>query len=125
MSAPSLLVLDDDPAIRRLLDTYFGGLGWSVHACGDPDDALELAGSDRPFDAVICDLHFTPAHEAEGLEIIEKARRARPSAALLLLTAAIGPLRGEALARGADQVISKPTSLAALRDAALRAMKKP
>jgi CheY-like chemotaxis protein len=123
---PRLLVLDDDPAVQSLLRTYFHGLGWSVEVCGDAAGALRLAISDLPFDAVICDLHFTPARQAEGLEIVARARDSRPDAAVLLFTAAAEPdVRDRALARGADQVIVKPAPLAALRDAALRAMKKP
>lgn len=123
---PRILVLDDDPAVLSLLRTYFGGLGWYVEVCGEPGAALRLAGSDVPFDAVISDLHFTPARNGEGLEIVEQARRQRPNAAVLLFTAAAeGPLPQVALDRGADQVIFKPAPLTKLRDAALRAMKKP
>jgi CheY-like chemotaxis protein len=117
---PRLLVLDDDPTILALLGTYFGGLGWQVETCADADSALRLVGSGQPFDVVICDLHFGPAREAEGLEIVARARERRPAAAVLLFTAA-----ADALSRGADEVIAKPASLASLRDAALRAMKKP
>jgi CheY-like chemotaxis protein len=123
VSSPSVLVLDDDPKVQLLLHTYFGGLGWSVQSCGDPANAMVIADSDQHFDAVICDLHFTPGRQAEGLALIERARQRRPRAAVLLFTAADGPLRKEALARGANQVITKPSSLTALRDAALRAMK--
>jgi CheY-like chemotaxis protein len=123
---PRILVLDDDPAVLSLLRTYFGGLGWYVEVCGEPGAALRLAGSDVPFDAVISDLHFTPARNGEGLEIVEQARRQRPHAAVLLFTAAAeGPLPQVALEKGADQVIFKPAPLASLRAAALRAMKKP
>ena len=100
---PRVLVLDDDPKVQQLLRTYFGGLGWSVQSCGDPANAMAIADSDQPFDAVICDLHFTPGRNAEGLELIERARHRRPAAAVLLFTAADGPLRKEALARGADR----------------------
>jgi len=123
---PRLLVLDDDPSVLSLLRTYFGGLGWYVEVCADAGAALRLAGSDVPFDAVISDLHFTPARNAEGLEIVAQARRQRPRAAVLLFTAAAeGPFPQAALERGADQVIFKPAPLGSLRDAALRAMKKP
>ena len=123
---PRVLVLDDDPSVLSLLRTYFGGLGWYVEVCGEAAAALRLAGSDVPFDAVICDLHFTPARAGEGLEIVEHARRQRPNAAVLLFTAAAEDrVKQAALERGADQVIFKPTPLTALRDAALRAMKKP
>jgi CheY-like chemotaxis protein len=122
----TVLVLDDDPTILTLLGTYFGSLGWHVQACGDAERALRLVGSETPFDAVICDLHFTPAREAEGLQIVALAREHRPKAAVLLFTAAAdNHVRESALRHGADEVIAKPASLASLRDAALRAMKRP
>jgi len=121
-----LLVLDDDPGLLTLLRTYFGGLGWLVTVCADASKALELVGSDPPFDAVICDLHFTGAHLGEGFELVSRARRRWPDAAVLLFTGVPGPgVREEALRRGADEVILKPAPLSRLRDAALRAMKKP
>ncbi len=121
-----LLVLDDDHGLLALLRTYFRGLGWHVEECADAEAGLRLAESSAPFDAVICDLHFSPAHGAEGLEIIEGARRRRPHSAVLLFTGAADErVREEALRRGADEVITKPAPLSRLRDAALRAMKAP
>jgi CheY-like chemotaxis protein len=121
-----LLVLDDDHNILALLRTYFRGQGWQVDACAEAQGALQLADSDAPFDAVICDLHFTSTHLAEGYEIVSRARRRRPHSAVLLFTGAVSEgVREEALRRGADEVIAKPAPLARLRDAALRAMKKP
>ena len=121
-----VLVLDDDLNVLHLLRTYFAGLGWQVEACADAPEALRLASSDAPFDAVICDLHFTAAHLAEGYEILASARRRRPHSAVLLFTGAAGVgVREEAIRRGADEVITKPAPLARLRDAALRAMKSP
>ena len=122
----TLLVLDDDPNVLTLLGTYFGGLGWRVETCAEAEEALKLADSDVPFDAVICDLHFTAAHLGEGYEIVSRARRRRPSAAVLLFTGAPAEkVLEEALRHGADEVITKPAPLARLRDAALRAMGKP
>jgi CheY-like chemotaxis protein len=121
----TVLVLDDDPNILTLLRTYFGGIGWRVETCAEALAALRLAESDVPFDAVICDLHFTASHLGEGFEIMSRARRRRPGAAVLLFTGApAAAVLEEALRRGADEVISKPAPLAQLRDAALRAMKK-
>jgi CheY-like chemotaxis protein len=118
---PRLLVLDDDLSILSLLRTYFAGLGWYVEVCADAMAAMGLAGSDAPFDAVISDLHFSPALSAEGLDIVARARERRPEAAVILFTATNDVrLREQALARGADEVIVKPAPLAALRDAAMR-----
>jgi CheY-like chemotaxis protein len=122
----TLLVLDDDRNVLSLLRTYFGGLGWRVETSADASAALQLAESDLPYDALICDLHFTPAHLGEGFEILSRARRRRPHSAVLLFTGVPAEsVREEALRRGADEVISKPAPLALLRDAALRAMKTP
>ncbi len=122
-----LLVVDDDPAVLSVLRTYFAGQGWQVEVCAEAASGLRLAGSDAPFDAVISDLHFTPAQTGEGLQIVASARQSRPRAAILLLTAAavVGRLREEALRHGADEVIGKPASLATLREATLRALRKP
>jgi DNA-binding response OmpR family regulator len=125
VTAHTLLLLDDDRNVLRLLRTYFGRLGWRVEASADADAALRLADSDLPYDAVICDLHFTPAHLGEGFEILSRARRRRPRSAVLLFTGVTGEtVREEALRRGADEVIAKPAALAHLREAALRAMKR-
>jgi CheY-like chemotaxis protein len=123
---PRVLVLDDDHNILKLLRIYFSGLGWQVEACAEAPAGLQLADSDAPFDAVICDLHFTGARLGEGYEILSRARRRRPQSAVLLFTGAEGVgVREEALRHGADEVIAKPAPLERLRDAALRAMKKP
>jgi DNA-binding NtrC family response regulator len=122
----TLLVIDDDRNVLSILRTYFAGLGWRVEACAEVDAALRLADSDLPYDAVICDLHFSPAHLGEGFGIVSRARRRRPHCAVLLFTGAPAEsVREEALRHGADEVIAKPASLARLREAALRAMKKP
>jgi CheY-like chemotaxis protein len=119
-------VLDDDRSLLSVLATYFGGLGWQVESCAEATEALRIADSDAPYDAVICDLHFTAARLGEGYDIVGRARRRRPGSAVLLFTGDTGvDVRTEALRRGADEVIGKPSPLARLRDATLRAMKKP
>jgi two-component system, OmpR family, KDP operon response regulator KdpE len=125
LSAPRLLLFDDDAAIVAVVKRYFIGRSWQVDTASDAAGALSVVAA-RPFDAVICDLHFTPERLAEGLEIVTRARAARPQAAILLFTAAGGEaVRQEALQHGADDVVNKPAPLATLHDATLRAMKKP
>ena len=125
MNAPRLLLLDDDAAIVAVVRRYFDGRGWRVEVGADASEARRLVDSGEPWDAVICDLHFTPARLGEGFELIARARTARPAAAVLLFTASPeDAVRQEALRRGADTVVTKPAPLAALHDATLRAMKK-
>jgi CheY-like chemotaxis protein len=126
LSAPRLLLVDDDPAIVAVVKRYFEGRSWQVDVCAQAKDALGMLEAAPPFDAVICDLHFTPARKGEGFEIVARARAARPDSAVLLFTGAgEDAVRHEALRRGADAVITKPIALSALHDATLRAMKKP
>ena len=119
---PRLLVLDDDTAILALLRSYFRGLGWTVEVCAGAPDGLSRVDA-SPFDAVICDLNLGPGQLGEGFAVISHVRERRPSAAVLLFTAAAGEkVRSAALRAGADEVIPKPSPLASLRDATLRAM---
>ena len=85
-----LLLLDDDAAIVSVVRRYFEGKGFEVESCLAAAEALRIVESDAPFDAIVCDLHFTPARLSEGLEIVERARRKRPGSALLLFTGAGG-----------------------------------
>ena len=122
--SPRVLVLDDDATILTLLGKYFRGLGWEVEVSAEAPHGLSLVESDT-FDAVICDLHLGPGHEAEGLDVIGRVRERQPDTAVLLFTAAFSEgVRAAALKAGADDVIPKPTPLTELRDATLRAMKK-
>jgi CheY-like chemotaxis protein len=121
-----LLLLDDDAAIVSVVRRYFEGKGWEVESCLEAGEALRLVEADLPFDAIVCDLHFTPARLSEGLEIIERARAKRPGSAVLLFTGAAEPVvKEQALQRGADAVVTKPTPLASLHETVLRAMKAP
>ena len=121
-----LLLLDDDAAIVSVVRRYFEGKGWQVECCLAAGEALRLVESDAHFDAIVCDLHFTPARLSEGLGIVERARAKRPGSAVLLFTGAAEPVvREQALRLGADAVVTKPTPLARLHDAVLRAMKTP
>lgn len=120
---PRVLVLDDDVTILTLLGRYFESLGWQVEVREKADEGLELAQS-KPFDVVLCDLHLGPGHEAEGLEVIARVHETHPETAVLLFTAALTEgVKLAATKAGAADVIPKPTPLAELRDAVLRAMK--
>jgi len=123
--SPRLLVLDDDHNILAVLRTYFGGSAGTSR----PARGLGRSG-DRRLGCPLRRGDLRPplhrAHLGEGYEILSRARSRRPRSAVLLFTGAAGEgVREEALRRGADEVIAKPAPLARLRDAALRAMKKP
>jgi CheY-like chemotaxis protein len=54
-SAPSILVVDDDPEIVSMLSTRLGHRGYKVSTAGDGNRAIELAKREHP-DLVLLDV---------------------------------------------------------------------
>ena len=48
-----VLIVDDEPAIRRFLDEVLRGAGYETVLAGDGEDAFEIPG---PFDLLLTDL---------------------------------------------------------------------
>jgi CheY-like chemotaxis protein len=65
-----------------------------------------------PFEVMICDLHLSPLRGSEGLAVLAAARRAAPSAVLVLLSGegadSLGPVTP-------DAVLQKPFRLPELQ----------
>ena len=108
---PSVLVVEDDTDLREFLTRLLTGDGWLVHAAGDAETALDLAGgpSDVP-DVVITDV-MLPGQD--GLALIQQLRRkpVTQRTPMIVLTARVGAdATAEGLAAGADDYITKPFS---------------
>ncbi len=107
---PRVLLVDDDPAILRLLEVNFRLEGFDVVAAGHGNEALAAAEAATP-DAVILDLMLPGM---DGLEILRRLR-ALPETAdvpVVLLTAR-GP--DDALVAGAGETyVQKPFDTAEL-----------
>ncbi len=91
-SAPSAscscLIVDDDPAMRALLSVQLEMLGAEVKVTEDAEQALaQLEGGGEAFDVVVTD-HRLP-DQRRGIEVLERARVALPTAELFLLSAHI------------------------------------
>jgi DNA-binding NtrC family response regulator len=50
-----ILLVDDEPALLRLMQTYLNRLGYDVEACSDAKSALEVFES-KSFDLVVADV---------------------------------------------------------------------
>ncbi len=109
MTAPRLLLVEDDPALAELLEYRFKQEGYQVQVTPDGDEALLLAQEEAP-DLVVLDWMI------EGTSGIEVCRRLRKSKAtahvpILMLTARGAEddkVRG--LETGADDYLTKPFS---------------
>ncbi len=109
MSAPKLLLVEDDKALAELLEYRFESEGYAVRATADGDEALMLAAEDTP-DLVILDWMI---EGASGLEVCRRLRREKSTAhvPIIMLTAREAEddrVRG--LETGADDYITKPFS---------------
>jgi CheY-like chemotaxis protein len=106
LSARTVLIVDDDPFIRKLIATTLRNVGdLDLHQAGDGEEALELAATHRPV-LVFLDV------EMPRLDGIGACRRLRATtdATIVMLTAAGAELEAEAREAGADLFLSKPFS---------------
>jgi len=104
-----ILVVDDEPHIRRILTALLGMEGFEVKLARDGTEGLRVWKSGT-FDLIILDL-IMPG--ASGLEVLAKIRSDpdRGSTPVIILTAKGQDTdRQAALAGGADDFLTKPFS---------------
>ena len=119
-----ILIVEDDPDVRSLLEIILREDGHQVHVAGDATAALDQVrhGGLRP-DLVITDYHLAPP--MDGVELVNKLRQAlhdprRPEIPAIILT---GDMSTQALrdiaARAAESCVqlTKPVNLEAVTQA--------
>ncbi len=100
-----VLIVDDEPSIRRALRTTFGTLGFDIAEAVTGEQALPLLRSAN-FDAVLLDVNMPGMG---GLEACREIRRQFPRLAVLMLTVRDNEDdKVEALEAGADDYVTKP-----------------
>lgn len=109
MSAPKLLLVEDDLALAELLEYRFESEGYVVRSTSDGDEALMFAAEDTP-DLVILDWMI---EGVSGIEVCRQLRRNKETShvPIIMLTAREAEddrIRG--LETGADDYVTKPFS---------------
>jgi DNA-binding response OmpR family regulator len=103
----TVLVVEDDPAIRRGLVDALQFAGYQVIACADGDEGLSSALAAQ-LDLAILDVVLP---KRDGLQILADVRKARPSLPVILVTARGAEQdRVHGLQTGADDYVVKPFS---------------
>jgi DNA-binding response OmpR family regulator len=107
VDAPShtVLVVDDDAAIRFLCRVNLELDGWSVHEAGALEQARQTLAA-AAVDIVLLDVHVGVD---SGLDFIAEIRERNPGVPVVLLTGSVGSPGLEGV--DADAIISKPFSL--------------
>jgi two-component system KDP operon response regulator KdpE len=110
MSGPRVLVVDDEPQIRRALRVGLAGRGYQVELAASGEEALDLAAANPP-DIVILDLMLP---DMSGTDVCKGLREW--SRVPIIVLSAKGEERDkvEALDLGADDYLTKPFGMGEL-----------
>ena len=109
MTVPALvLIVDDEPAIRRLLRTCLRAEGYRTEEAANGAEALARAGD---ADIVVLDLGLP---DIDGLEIITRLRATSRVPILVLSSRDAEGAKVAALDLGADDYLTKPFGIAEL-----------
>ena len=103
----SLLVVDDDAFIARLLEIELSAAGYDVRTAGSGDRALELAFERCP-DLILADVMMP---NMDGFELTRQLRmdeRTAGTKVILLTARGLSADRLEGFAVGADDYVIKP-----------------
>jgi DNA-binding NtrC family response regulator len=111
--SPTLLVVDDDPAVLALVDRLATDMGFDVLRESDGRTALETLHSIHP-DGAIVDVGLS---DIDGLSLLREIKAADPQSQVILMTdsgsidSAVGAIKA-----GALDYLSKPLDLDRLRE---------
>src|SRR5947208_389358 len=110
-----ILVIEDDPGMRVLLEEALAGAGHEVLAAVNGKEGVLLFRA-HPANLVITDL-FMP--EQEGLETIRQLRSVNPALKIIAISGAAPEWRVLEMAKhlGAQKTLAKPFVLQEIRDA--------
>jgi two-component system KDP operon response regulator KdpE len=109
MSAGRILVVDDQPQIRRVMRTTLVANGYEMDEARSGEQALEKLRSGH-YDLVLLDMNMPGVDGLETCRAI-RASRAWPEPAVIMLTVRSGERdKVEALDAGADDYVIKPYS---------------
>jgi two-component system KDP operon response regulator KdpE len=99
-----ILVIDDEPQIRRFLRAGLGAEGYRISEAASGGEGLAAAAKEKP-DLVVLDLGLP---DMDGLEVLQ-ALRGRSLMPVIVLSIRAGePGKVAALDHGADDYVTKP-----------------
>src|SRR4051812_26145940 len=108
--AYTILVVDDEPPIRRFLRTSLGAAGYRVVMAENASEALAMMATEKP-DVVILDLGLP---DRSGLDVISEIRSKSPVPIIVLSARSDERAKVEAFDLGADDYVPKPFGMAEL-----------
>lgn len=104
MSGPKILVVDDEPQIRRVMRTTLTGRGYVILVARSGEEALEIMPAEHP-DLVVLDVNMPGMG---GLETCREIRRGSDVPIIMLTVRNTEKDKVSALDAGADDYVVKP-----------------
>jgi DNA-binding NtrC family response regulator len=119
--AHTILVVDDELNIRRVLERAFAKEGYQVHTAEGGHQALRLL-AETPCDLMLTDVVMP---DMTGLELLKRARQQHPNLQVVLMTAyGTIPTAVEAMRAGAYDFLTKPLDMETLRKVVRNALRE-
>jgi len=113
----AILLVDDDPAVRRMVKALFGREGHTVDVARNAQHALDLAGA-RAYDLILADAQARARDHLFVTRLVETLPALKGR--MLVATGDVRPGSDDALARLGLRYVRKPFNLRDLRDEAAR-----
>jgi len=110
MTQQTILVVDDEPPMRKLLSSNLKASGYAVREAADGSEALKLI-DEHPFDLLLLDVNMPGPN---GLQVLQALRRSADMPVLILSGRGRERDKVEALDLGADDYLIKPFGIAEL-----------
>ncbi|KAA3648745.1 MAG: response regulator [Chloroflexi bacterium] len=101
---PKVLLVEDDPTMRELLETLLGFEGFEVDSVRDYAHSYERISEVKP-DVVLMDVYL---RDSNGLEILERVRAEEDLNGIRVIMSSGMEHSSECYQKGADDFILKP-----------------
>jgi two-component system, OmpR family, KDP operon response regulator KdpE len=109
-SSPEILIIEDDPQIRRFLRATFTAEEYRFHEALTAEEGIAQAAARQP-DLIVLDLGLP---DRDGLEVIRKVREWTQTPIIVLSARGREKDKIQALDSGADDFVSKPFAVGEL-----------
>ena len=105
-NSKSILIVDDEPNIRRVLEAVFSKDHYRVFTAENGRKALDVISSEPNLDVLLCDLIMP---DMNGVEVLRAAKETNPALSVVMITAH-GTIKTavEAMKFGAFDYVTKP-----------------
>jgi DNA-binding NtrC family response regulator len=120
MRPATLLIIEDEERMRRLLELVLKQEGYELLLADSGEEGIRLLNNGGRIDLIVTDLQLG---HSSGLDVLEAAKRALPGVPVLIITG-FGTVKSavEAMQKGAYDYISKPVDHDELKIVIARAL---